>query len=90
MATSDSFLGLIEKIPGFFKNLIFSFFIALTTEKGTNLLNGDSKIEYSGIFKAAGTEIQYSRRRIISFRDVGESIFIKGPIQEPIVLKVRQ
>ncbi len=63
--------------------------IALTTEVGTNILNGDSKIEYSGLFEAAGTEIQYFRRRIILFKDVGEGIFIKGPIQEPIVLKVR-
>jgi hypothetical protein len=63
-------------------------YIALRIENGPAIVNGESKIEYSGIFKAAGTDIFYYRRRIIMNKDAGEGFFIKGPISEPIVLQV--
>jgi hypothetical protein len=62
--------------------------IALRFENGLSIINGESKIEHSGIFKAAGTDIFYYRRRIILGQDVGEGFFIKGPISEPIILQV--
>ena len=51
-------------------------------------MNSDLSIQYSGVFEAVGTDIQYLRRRLINFKDVGEGIFIKGPIKEAIVLQV--
>ena len=70
--------------------MLLKFFLnkALKTLNNRNVLNSEYDIEFSKTFKDLGTEIKYYRRRFINNQDSGEAIFIKGPINEPLVLQV--